>query len=209
MMKKRINMKTISFTHRLLWLTANNLMVTAKNLSDKQWTFYMAALVMTFFTLESYLNYLGEIIDPDTWKNERDFFRSKPYIGTIGKLHYLTDYCGLKPFEREKRPFQTIKQLSKLRDFLAHGRTERDRKNVTIKQGKFPPFIESFLEKSISAKKVDVALNDVEHVINQIHKAALDRFPFMSLFSDPFSGNLGSQISDPIKLEKKDCNNYY
>lgn len=209
MMKKSIHVEATSFTHRLLWLTANNLVVSAKNLSDKQWTLYMAALVMTFFTLESYLNYLGETVDPDTWTNERDFFRMKPYIGTIGKLYYLADYCGLKPFERGKRPFQTIKQLSRLRDFLAHGRSERNCNNVRVIPGKFPPYIKSFLEKSISEKKAEIALNDVEGVINEIHKAALFKFPHSGLFADPFSGILGSQISDTIRLEKKGRNNYY
>lgn len=203
MMKKSINVEATSFTHRLLWLTANNLVVTTKNLSDKQWTLYMAALVMTFFTLESYLNYLGEIIDPDTWKIERDFFRRKPYIGTIGKLHYLADYCGLKPFDRGKRPFQTIKQLSRLRDFLAHGRTERNCSKVRVIPGKFPPYIKSFLEKSISEKRAVVALNDVESVINEIHKAALYRFPHHGLFVDPFNGILGSQKSETFRLENR------
>jgi predicted ATPase len=49
---------------------------------------------------------------------------SPPYRGTHGKLKRIAEKLGLE-VEADKRPYQTIRELRKLRDFLAHGNPRR------------------------------------------------------------------------------------
>jgi hypothetical protein len=42
-----------------------------------------------------------------TWKNERTFFNSGKYHGTLGKFQYLADLASHK-VETSRRPYQTV-----------------------------------------------------------------------------------------------------
>lgn len=197
-MKRKINISGESYTHKILWATTKHQIEVAKQFPNKSKFFHLTSMVMTFFTLEAYLNYLGDLIDPITWKNEKEFFSKRPYIGTIGKLDFLIEKCGMRKYDRGKRPFQTLKQLKRIRDFLAHGKPEKFKAKVKYLENKFPDYVESYIEKNISERKANRALEDTEQVINELHMAAKAKFPNSNLSQQPLNGSLGFQISEAI-----------
>ncbi|MDP3111944.1 MAG: hypothetical protein Q8M71_07580 [Thermodesulfovibrionales bacterium] len=202
-MKKKIKIKGTSYTHKILWPTAKYQMEAAKQLPERKKYFYLSAMVMAFFTLESYLNYLGEIIDPTTWKSEKLFFTEKPYIGTLGKLSFLINKLGMLQFDRGKRPYQTIKQLKRIRDFLVHGRTEKYNGTVKYKDGSSPDLdvVKSYLEKHISERKANIALEDTEQIIKELHhKAAKTHSQCEDFTSEPLDSGYYLKISDSFRI---------
>src|SRR5216117_468126 len=111
------------FTHQILWNSATILLAQPETKSPKDGYFQMAGMVMTYFAYEAYLNSVGYRIDPDAWKNEREFFTKHPYRGTSGKLKRICEKIGIK-VDSDTRPYSTIKELRRLRDYLAHGKPE-------------------------------------------------------------------------------------
>ena len=111
-----------TYTHRLIWLTAKHQIRLADSIEEGSKYCYLCAMVMLYFTFESYLNFLGEIIAPKIWKDERRYFSTKEYPGTEGKLIKLIELLDLQMFERGKRPYQSINILLTLRNRIAHGK---------------------------------------------------------------------------------------
>jgi hypothetical protein len=63
----------------------------------------LVALVFASHVVEAYLNYVGERLAPDIWKDERNYFRKEPYRGWEGKLRKVFELAGL-PWNAADRP---------------------------------------------------------------------------------------------------------
>jgi hypothetical protein len=191
--------KSIIFTHRILWNTVTVLKETAMNAANEAQQFHinLSIMLLLYFSLESYLNYLGETIDPQKWKNEKDFFRIEPYRETMGKLDYLMEKCHMQ-IDRHCRPYQTINKLHKIRTYLVHGKIKKSSTCVPLKQlkqrtdNKLPSAAKTFLDRDITEETTKKALEDVERIIKDLHLAALDNYSNKGLFQDPFMGILSS-----------------
>lgn len=180
-----------SYTHRYLWRTAIGLFELSKGEVRRPDYLHLSCMVMTFFALEAYLNFLGEILFPEVWKDERTFFNTPPYKGTMGKLAYLADHCGMSQLDKSRRPYQTVKNLHKIRDFMAHGRMEVIRKEVTFRPDRLPDFLPNFFDKHVSASAARKGLDDTEQLIKGLHDAAQKRFKTvrdLKLTPSPLSG---------------------
>lgn len=112
------------YTHRLLWHTAQSLRDSATEDAETSPHELLGALLFVFFAFEAFLNYLGPLVVPEAWQDERRFFsRNEQYRGTLGKLHLLADRLAVS-FDKGTRPYQTLRALNEKRDFLAHPRPE-------------------------------------------------------------------------------------
>lgn len=83
----------------------------------------MAAIVMTAFAFEAYLNFVGYNVLEKDWP-ERDSF--------IKKIEFLLKKLSID-FDWNIRPFSTLQELHKIRNILAHGKpqpTKRDWESV-------------------------------------------------------------------------------
>src|SRR5260221_10404931 len=54
----------------------------------------LVAMVFAFHAVEAYLNFVGELLAPDIWKNEREYFKKLPYRGFSGKLRKVMELAG-------------------------------------------------------------------------------------------------------------------
>ncbi len=75
----------------------------------------LSAIVLSAFTVESYLNYVGPLVEPG-WD---DFDKSSP----LAKLRHVASVQKLT-LDNSRRPMQTIIQLFKFRNRMAHPRSE-------------------------------------------------------------------------------------
>jgi len=134
---------------------------------------HLVAMIFAFNTLEGYLNYIGDHLAPELWKNERN----EPSIRSFsGKAAKVLELCGLKEPDKTIRPYRTIWDLQDLRDKIAHPKPIRFTKefyHTDEEPEPNPNYIP--LDDLVSHKKVAVAVEDVQELIQAIHAAASQR----------------------------------
>jgi hypothetical protein len=146
----------------------------------------LVAMVFASHTLEGYLNFIGDKILPEVWKDERETFSKS---GVSGKLAAVLEACGLEPFEKGRRPYSTVQTLKKLRDCIAHPKTQKPKSSTVYSEGKEPPmFPKTYLETLISRQKAERARDDVRCIVDRIHASAVEKFPKLHLGDDGLEG---------------------
>lgn len=123
------------FTYVTLWTTFeclrqmyDDVALSGSQRKDDGLALRLAALNMGFYALEAFLNHLIQAISPEVWKNERVCFSGrqpidgKKYCGPTGKLKYVHELCG-KVYAEDAADIQTVFEIKKLRDMMAHGRS--------------------------------------------------------------------------------------
>lgn len=146
----------------------------------------LVAMVFAFHCMEGYLNFVGEKIAPDLWADERTRFRS---TGITGKLRAICERCGIDVPEKGRRPYSTVSELKKLRDCMAHPKTHKVSSRVEFVEDKPPPlFATSYVATLVSHRKALRARDDVKSIADEIHRAAVARFPRVGLGREAFGG---------------------
>ncbi|HEY4487740.1 MAG TPA: hypothetical protein VI483_03190 [Candidatus Paceibacterota bacterium] len=157
-------------THRLLWRCCIKQMEAARSRENDASYFHLTAMLMAYFTYEAYLNFLGDRIAPKVWEDERRYFSKKPYRGADGKLRKIAEICGFE-IERGKRPHETIVELEKLRNFVAHGKPDKYEEKVKHQPEREPSmFGYDTLSKYITQEKAERAINDGKEFIEFLHE---------------------------------------
>jgi len=147
---------------------------------DLEGSFYqiMASLIFTAFTMEAYLNHIGQHTFK-CWDDLEGRLSPKSKLNLITeKLQILTDYG--------KRPWQTFSDLFRFRNSVAHGKSELLKSDNQIRlvddtlDKHMHEFLETEWEKYCTAENAKQALEDVETIIKAVHKAAgMGDLPFM------------------------------
>ena len=112
-MKLRVEHTGESRTYAMLWHTTRHLLEVAKTLETGFLLQLQASAVFHAFTFEAYLNHVGS--------QEIEFWEEIDRIPYRKKLSALSKRLRFA-FDPNRRPFQTIWALFKLRDDLAHGK---------------------------------------------------------------------------------------
>ncbi len=174
-MGKKVRLEGEHLTHTTLWATAQRFLSTG--LAEPKGSFHplLAAVVFGYFAFEAYLNTALRAVAPDTWKDERRFFASGAYRGTLGKFQYLAESAG-HSFEKSRRPFQTVKRLAEARDFLGHAKVEEFNVVVPVEKLDEPRPYPSILDTYSSPAFAKRAIEDVEKLSDALHHALLKRF---------------------------------
>ena len=158
--------------HRRLWAIVKE---EAKLASEREREWFNPSLVAMVFashTVEAYLNFVGERLAPEIWKDERNYFRKEHHRGWDGKLRKVMELVGL-PWSPEDRPLKTILKLKELRDLIAHGKPEKLEGEIVHADDTESPFPVSTLNSLVTPKeKLTMILHDVEQFIEQIHTLA-------------------------------------
>lgn len=117
-----------SKTYAAIFHTAWHLLDMSERHEEGRLLNLQAATVFFAFSFEAYLNHVG--------KEEFTFWEEIDRISHAAKLEILSKHLGFAK-DKSKAPFQIISELFKLRDALAHGKTQ----NVPIKKasGSLPP----------------------------------------------------------------------
>jgi hypothetical protein len=156
-------------TYSELWRVSYWTLDQAK--SEKKGSYFqiMASLVFTAFTLEAYLNHIGQTMFEDWKDTERNM---SPYE----KMDLIAKKLDLK-IDYGKRPFQTMKQLLEFRNDIAHGKTvllqEEKTKIVNLDNDEYMHnTLETGWEKYCTLTKATRARNDIESIIKAIHNLA-------------------------------------
>jgi hypothetical protein len=145
-------------------------------------------MVFAAHSLEGYLNFIGDKILPELWQKEREIEG-----GFEGKLARILQECGLNKFEKGRRPYSTVTELTTLRNNLAHPKTKKQPKRRKIyPEGKEPPlFPKPYLATLVTHEKALRARDDVKCIVDRIHAAVVAKFPALHLGDDGLEGIIG------------------
>jgi len=147
----------------------------------------MAALLLTAFTFEAYLNHLGS--------GKIKFWDKIESIRVLDKYEVLCKEFDIE-VDFSKRPYQTLKSLFKYRNSIAHGKSQILEKTETVNASSDPydHSPKTQWEEFCTLKNAERAKEDVEQTITELHEAAGEgAYPFIN----------GMTVSS-MKLKKSD-----
>ena len=187
------------FTHKILWECCElNFQAAEKANAEKPGPVYyeLTAMLMAYLTYEAYINFLGDRVAPEVWKTERVFFNTDPYRGIAGKLRKISEVCDIRNLNKGERPYQTINELCKLRDYLSHGKTDKYEVEIAHSRTDNPSLFQSSLLELVTPETMKRALEDVKTFIDFLHLRAA---PYVkdSMFGDkPLEGIIEHSAGD-------------
>lgn len=144
------------------------------------------------FAIEAHANYLLEAVCPTEYRDERNFFSKGEYRGTPGKLYFLAKNLNV-PVKTGHRPFQTVKELFQWRNLIAHGRMERQEKEIECTDSNKVPLPESKIVNVCKAPWVGRVVEDSQELCSSLQRAAYDKKVKGILVPKAFSGFLGTR----------------
>jgi len=156
-------------TYAEMWHASNVMLLKAKK--DPEGSYYqlMASLIFTAFTLEAYLNHIGQCIFK-CWKDLERLSPSK-------KLNVITEKLEVKK-DDTKRPFRTVFKLFKFRNNIAHGKSIylKPEAQIRVVDDTFREYMrerpETPWEKYCNLRNAERAREDVESIIKTLHKTS-------------------------------------
>ena len=174
--KYHVQASTITNTYTYCRVAALNALKTAKAKQPGYFYFLMMAGVFASFTVEGYLNHLGQ-------KRVRDWTKYERKLGPYEKLLILRDLLNIS-LDFSSRPFQTLKNMLNLRNALAHAKTTTERIDCLVdnpgdEEVKYP---QPDWKKLCEVKSVERMVEDAEKIVRYLSiKAGFKKDPFLSL----------------------------
>lgn len=116
-MEKKCKVVEEIYTHEYLWRSSSTLFKQGEK--ENSYHQLLPALLLSFMAFEAFINFLGFILLPELWKDEKNTFRGK---GIDGKLKRIVSELPGFSWEKGRPPYQRIKQIESFRDIVAHGK---------------------------------------------------------------------------------------
>jgi len=134
----RVNKELKLITYAEHWATAGCLLDRADREKRGSYHQYLACITFTAFTLEAFLNHIGEELF-DSWRDdlEQDSVR--------GKIQIITDKVGLD-VDYGVTPWQVVPELGAFRNKVAHGKNERLFEEIILPLDKYDEHLNVFLK---------------------------------------------------------------
>jgi hypothetical protein len=161
------------FVYRELWRVVVRQLQHA-NL-HKRGAFYdhLVAMVFAFHTVEAYVNFLGERLQPGIWARKP----RRPYTTFERKLDDLMKLLNVPKSNRPANLVDAIWDLKLLRDLIAHGKSESILRTIEHTSDEEPPMEESFLQSQVTAKRAAKSAQDAKRFIEWLHGVARTTMP--------------------------------
>ncbi|MBE3099862.1 MAG: hypothetical protein IMZ44_22320 [Planctomycetes bacterium] len=117
-MARSVSVKEEIYTHEYLWRSSSLLLEKAKAEDEAAYKLLIPSLLMGFLAFEAFVNFCGFVLLPEKWKEEKKNFKGE---GIEGKLKAIKKELPGFSWQKGRRPYQTIKNLERFRDIIAHG----------------------------------------------------------------------------------------
>jgi len=136
--KVRVNKELKLITYAEHWHTAGCLLDRADQEKRGSYHQYLACITFTAFTLEAFLNHIGEELF-EGWRDDLE------QISVMGKIRIISDKVGLK-VDCGKMPWQVVPELVALRNKVAHGKNERLYEEIILPLNEYDEHLNVFLK---------------------------------------------------------------
>ena len=181
--------------HASLWNVSGRLLQRGQD--DEYLSFYqfMASIVFAAFTMEAYLNWLGQKTFPHWGYLER--------LSPKQKIELISDQLKV-PIDHGVRPWQTLKQLLDFRNEIAHGKPEilsAEAIEPVDEQldAKLGQKMKAGWERFVTRENAERATKDIEKIVRILHSASGGKDGI-----DPLSQGSASALAtdDPRELDR-------
>ena len=151
-----------------MWHASSSLFELAEEHGEQNTDAYMGSLVFAAFTLEAHLNHLLKVLF-QCWE---DLQQLRPKE----KLNLIAEKLGTE-IRYGERPWQTINDLFKVRNAIAHGKPITLRMTLEDPEAEFTEDqareeLETIWESSCTQANVERARTDVERILRELHTKA-------------------------------------
>jgi len=170
-MARTMKIKGVAYPHEYLWRASKKSLTMVETNGREQYYLLMQSLLTAYLAFEAYINFLGECLDPDAWRNEKTFFNQQSYYGIEGKIKRLAEKLPNFVFEKGKRPYQVIKKVGKFRTLLVHGKPYRYEKEVPDEGSKTDMF-EFIWDEYLSLKNVKKSREAIKEFCESLRSEA-------------------------------------
>jgi hypothetical protein len=174
--KYRIQASTTTNTYGYCMIAARNALKMAQEQQSGWLYFAMMAGVFATFTVEGYLNHLGQ-------KHVHSWSKIELKLGPQEKLLLLRDMLHLS-VDMTKRPFQTLHDMLSLRNALAHAKTLTKQSDCEVSdpEDESANYPQPDWKKLCSIKSVERMVEDAEKIVRHLcTSSGSSRDPFVSL----------------------------
>lgn len=135
----------------------------------------MSSILLRTFTFEAYLNHLGI--------KTFEFWEEVDSIRVMDKYTLFCKHLKMSP-DYSRRPYQTLTQLFKFRNAIAHGRSvllkERKVLHSSSSGDPYDHIPKAEWQKYCTLKNAKIAKKDIELIIKELHQCAgLGEYPFI------------------------------
>ena len=156
-------------TYAEMWHCSRVMLFNGQEYKTGSYWQFMASLVFTAFTMEAYLNHIGSKLFK-CWDDLESLSPPK-------KLKLICEHLGIKA-DYSKRPYQSIKQLFKFRNEVAHGKSVKIKSDKQIQY--FEKDLDAIMKKPVSTswerysteKNALKSREDIEAIIRELHDKA-------------------------------------
>ncbi len=156
-------------TYAEIWHASNVMLYKAKEDPNGSYYQLMASLVFTAFTLEAYLNHIGQTIFK-CWNDLEQISPSR-------KLNVIAEKLEVEK-DDGKRPFQTVSELFKFRNGIAHGKSVilKPGTQIVVVDDAFFDYMrerpETLWEEYCTFENAELTRLDVKSIIQTLHNAS-------------------------------------
>lgn len=186
---KKYQVETVSNTYEYLWQACEKAMEDAQGTEGSPWYYYFTAMTMAYFCYEAFLNHVLLHTAPEIFANEKEFFSKPAYKGIEGKLKKVCEVAGIDFPNRGDTTYQQVRLLKTLRDFVAHGKTEKSSEVVAASNGHDAIKIKSTLHDLVTEKNAKTSISKMkafvislnEEVRNKTYCDQLALFPLQGM----------------------------
>ena len=194
-MTKTMKIKGIAYPHEYLWRASSRSLTMAETNDREQYYLLMQSLLTAYLAFEAFINFLGECLDPDAWRNEKTFFNQRPYYGIEGKIKRLAERLPNFVFEKGQRPYQIIKEVGRFRTLLVHGKPYHYEKIVPDKGSKTDMY-KFVWDEYLSLEKVNRSREAIKKFCESLRSEADTILETSHLSYPAFEGPLNSAEGD-------------
>ena len=183
-MKAKGKHRTITYTY--LYFAAFRSYEEGLNSDRGSFYFNLNSIVMSAFSFEAFMNHCGKHFHEEELLKSWDEFKWKK---SLQKFDIITALSNLK-IDKSTYPYQSIPELIKLRNSLAHGETETVYSEVEferyeeIRDKLFKP---KWVEKC-NSEQAKRFLEDVREMISIIHRNIFESDDPFAIMSEGFYG---------------------
>jgi hypothetical protein len=178
------------YTHEYLWRAAETLRDLASS-QERQVYLYLPCLTMAYLAFEAFVNFIGEVLCPDLWADEKTAFRGQGDMIEAKIAAIIRELPGYE-WKKGAPPYQFIKRLKHFRDVVAHGKVVRSEYVTTENEDgshiRWTHAWDEFLE----ASSVERAMSSIKGFCQSLLLEARKHSDEPHLVFDAFSGSLAS-----------------
>jgi hypothetical protein len=155
----------------VLWATVRALARRSDSRRKGAFYFDLSAMILCYAVVESYANFLLNVLDPAIYNNEFNYFRRRR--GTQGKIAWALRRARLRADER-RRPYTTLRSLRELRNLTMHAKPDTYRRvRLHSRERSVPMFELGRVERRVTRERRGRAIQDVEAFCEAVHAALL------------------------------------